>query len=262
LTAAEPTFTSEVASRYDESRGLPGPALTQLHDSIRKAAGLRAGSRLLEAGAGTGAIASSFVGRGYRYIGVDSSAAMLARFRARADSDREAALLLADLRSIPLAGEAFDAVLAIRVFGVVPSWRRFVGECLRVLRPGGVLIAGRTQRPSDSAREQLRRARNELLNAAGGEMPHLGSTDQELLQELSSQAGSLQQLPPIEWEASTTLARLIDQNLSGWRVQALTPAARASLRDRLCDLMRKRWGPMDCELREQQSLQLHCFRKD
>jgi ubiquinone/menaquinone biosynthesis C-methylase UbiE len=99
------------------------------------------GSRVLEAGCGTGLILRTLapvatrLGRGLA-VGVDLSAGMLRQARAR-DLD----VMQADLTHLPFSDHSFDLVCSFKVLAhvepIVPALR----ELSRVLRPGGRLIA-------------------------------------------------------------------------------------------------------------------------
>jgi SAM-dependent methyltransferase len=261
VTAPETRFTGAVAAAYDESRRPPVEALQILHDRVAACAALRPDSAILEAGTGTGAIAGAFLGRGYQFTGVDSSIAMLGAFRARAVAGDEERLVLGDLRRLPLCSGCFDAVLAVRVLGVVPGWRRAIDECLRVLRAGGTLVVGRTVRPPDSFSEDLRCERNRLLAEGGFDAQRSGARDGEALDEIAARTSGRVRLEPVTWETESSLESLLDRNLSGWRIQGLEPALRSRLRQNLENVMTRRWGDLSRRTTEQTVLQLDCFRR-
>jgi SAM-dependent methyltransferase len=94
------------AGYYDESRGLD-PAVEELvADRVEEAAG-RVG-RLLEVGAGL----------------------------------PPPPLLRADATRLPFRDACFDAVLAVHVLHLIPSWERALAEARRVLVAGGLLLSG------------------------------------------------------------------------------------------------------------------------
>jgi SAM-dependent methyltransferase len=100
-----------------------------------------AAATLLDAGCGTGnlleAVAESRPG--LELHGIDGSAAMLRRARQRVSSAR---LIQGDLDApLPWPDAHFDAVTCINVLYAVAQPTRTVSELLRVLRPGGLLIA-------------------------------------------------------------------------------------------------------------------------
>jgi len=109
------------------------------------AAGLQrhvpAASCLLDLGCGTGELARSAAAAGIRVTACDISGEMLRR---AADRDPGGAIkwvqLVPGWRELPFGATAFDAVVAASVLEYVDDPAAVLGECARVLRPGGVLL--------------------------------------------------------------------------------------------------------------------------
>ncbi|MEO3812726.1 class I SAM-dependent methyltransferase [Sphaerisporangium sp. B11E5] len=91
----------------------------------------------LDAACGTGRVAASLAARGYRVLGIDSSADMLARARERVPGGE---YLVGDLNDLPIPGGAVDVVVCSLALTHVPSLRPVMAEFARVLRPGGHLV--------------------------------------------------------------------------------------------------------------------------
>lgn len=97
----------------------------------------RAAERVLLVGVGTGADLP-LLPAGVRAVGIDLSAAMLARARARLPlPGREIVLQEGDAQALPFASASFDAAVLDLILSVVPDARACLREVLRVLRPGG-----------------------------------------------------------------------------------------------------------------------------
>lgn len=98
----------------------------------------RPGECILDAGCGTGSHLRALRRLGARPFGLDLSAGMLGVARRK---DAGTPLVCADLsRRLPLAREAFDAVLCSLVSEHLMSLATFFGEALSVLRPAGRLV--------------------------------------------------------------------------------------------------------------------------
>jgi ubiquinone/menaquinone biosynthesis C-methylase UbiE len=146
----------------------------------------RPGERVLEIGPGTGhavaALARS-VGPAGQVIGADLSARMLARSRhraARAGCASRIRLIQGDAHQLPLRSGCFDAVFMSFVLELIdtPQIPAVLGECRRVLRPGGrlaVVSLQLTQPPAAMARLYLaaRRHLPRLLDCRPIPLPDL-----------------------------------------------------------------------------------------
>jgi demethylmenaquinone methyltransferase/2-methoxy-6-polyprenyl-1,4-benzoquinol methylase len=99
------------------------------------ALGLPRGSLVLDLACGTGDLCRDLATAGYRPVGIDFSAGMLARART------DAPLIRGDAQGLPLHDRAVDGIVcgfALRNFVDVGT---VFGECARVLRPGGRFAA-------------------------------------------------------------------------------------------------------------------------
>jgi len=98
---------------------------------------------LLDCGCGYGRSLAELQSRGYRRLaGCDFSSAMIALARARVP---DAELKVNAPLELPFADRCFDAVLLLAVLTCIiadADQQRMLGEIVRVLRPGGVVIAG------------------------------------------------------------------------------------------------------------------------
>jgi phosphatidylethanolamine/phosphatidyl-N-methylethanolamine N-methyltransferase len=113
-----------------------------------------AAARILLAGIGTG-LDARHLPAGNRYVGLDLTAAMLARVPPRDDL----ALVRGDAMRLPFADASFDVVVLHLIVAVVPHPERCLAEAARVLKAGGqAFVLDKFLRPGERA--PLRRALN------------------------------------------------------------------------------------------------------
>lgn len=104
-------------------------------------AGFTRGQRVLLVGVGTG-LDLTLLPAGVQAIGVDLSPAMLARAREKLPlPDGDVALVQADAGRLPLRDASCDGAALDLILSVVPEPRAALAEALRVVRPGGPLVA-------------------------------------------------------------------------------------------------------------------------
>ncbi|MBA9002280.1 MULTISPECIES: class I SAM-dependent methyltransferase [Thermomonospora] len=123
------------------------------------AAGVGAGTRMLDVGTGPGIVAAGAVRRGASVTAVDADPGMA---RTAARNVPEADVDVAVLPSLPYGDEAFDAVVGNFVINHVGEPVTAVRELLRVLRPGGRLALTCWVLPPSGALALLKEAMDEV----------------------------------------------------------------------------------------------------
>jgi SAM-dependent methyltransferase len=111
-----------------------GPLCAYPGNLVLDAAGVRAGTRLLDVGTGPGTLAGLAAGRGAAVTAVDAEAGMVAAARRAVPS---ADVRQATLPDLPFPDAAFDAVVANFVINHVGDPAAAMRELARVGRPGG-----------------------------------------------------------------------------------------------------------------------------
>ena len=105
--------------------------------------------RVLEVGAGTAALGLAAARRGSHVLASDVSMRWLVLARKRIEeAGAEIELVCCAAEALPFRDEAFDLVIAGDVVEHVADQRRFVGECTRVLAPGGLFFLATPNRYS------------------------------------------------------------------------------------------------------------------
>jgi SAM-dependent methyltransferase len=128
------------------------------------------GSRVLNAGAGQGSFSLRLARLGFEVTSVDESAAAVDVLRQRLPGRVE----LADVTTLPFAGESFDAAVLGEVLEHVSDDEGALSEVARVLQPSGVLAVSVPANParfgpSDRWAGHLRRySRRMLVDACEG----------------------------------------------------------------------------------------------
>ena len=152
-------LTDRVARRPSGARARQVYGAEDVHDFARRAIldalALQPGDRLLEIGCGGGLLLRDALGSGVKAAGVDHSPDMAELARERAPG---AAVLLATAERLPFAADAFTAAAMSVVFFFFAEPLRVLGECRRVLRPGGrlaVFTTGPELRGTPAAPEPL-----------------------------------------------------------------------------------------------------------
>ncbi|MFH8290390.1 class I SAM-dependent methyltransferase [Streptomyces sp. NPDC018059] len=135
-TKVQEFFTARAAD-WDSRFPDDGPAYRAAVAELR----LRPGSRVLDAGCGTGRALPALrdaVGTSGVVLGADLTPAMLEAAR-EAGRDRDGQLLLADVARLPLLAESLDAVFGAGLIAHLPDPAENLRELRRVVRPGGLL---------------------------------------------------------------------------------------------------------------------------
>lgn len=103
---------------------------------VETAARYGRGKRILEAGCGTGLVLERIAGFAERAAGVDLSAGMLARARARGLDVAQGSVT-----ALPHPADHFDVTCAFKVLAHVPELGAALAEMARVTAPGGIVLA-------------------------------------------------------------------------------------------------------------------------
>lgn len=133
----DPAQYEDLADQWWEPRG----AFAMLHWLAAARAAIippptRPGAVLVDVGCGGGLLAPRLSGAGYAHVGVDLSPSAVGI--ARRHGLRH--VLRGDVHALPLSAETADVVAAGEILEHVADLSLVVGECCRVLRPGGTLI--------------------------------------------------------------------------------------------------------------------------
>jgi SAM-dependent methyltransferase len=246
LARSANTFDQQ-APRYDARVGLPEPVGAAVAAEIMACAGLQSDDLVLEIGTGTGEIGTHLARLPVRYLGIDTSAAMLQLFRDKL-GEWPASLLLADAsKAWPPDEGVASVVFASRVIHLLDA-DHVASETFRVCRPGGWLILGRVLRDGDGVKERLRRRRLELLQQAGvGPLRSREGARRVVEHCLSAGGESMGRRVVAEWSGVTTPAEVISDwtSLSRMGSAAVDPIRRQEILAELQDWARVELGDLD-----------------
>lgn len=131
--------------------------------TLVKAAGVRAGQRVLDVGTGTGVAAITAARAGARAVGVDPTPELLERARENARLAQVGVeFRQAGAEELPFPDAEFDVVVSHFGHMFAPRAQRAADELLRVLKPGGALAF--TTWPPDAGF-------GAIFNAIAGQLP-------------------------------------------------------------------------------------------
>ncbi len=240
------TFDDQ-ALQYDGRVGLPASVGSLIARSIIRHANAGPGDLVVELGVGTGEIGVHLSRLPVRYIGLDSSQAMLDVFRAKVVGGAPS-LVIADCNQPwPLPDGSAAVVFASRVIHLLEP-EHVARESVRIGRSGGVLMLGRVLREPDSIKEHLRRRRQELLVDAGI-IPRQGEAGTRRVVERCRAAGaeSLGRRVVAEWTGKTTPAEVIAgwASLSRMGSVSVGPGTRTDILDELRHWAQAEFGDID-----------------
>jgi len=153
MTQASVAF-DRASDYYDQTRGFPMGVEQEAIAVIARIGDLTPDMRLLEIGIGTGRIAlplAPYVGAIY---GVDLALPMVERLRAK-QTDEGVYPVIANALHLPFADESFDALVAVHIFHLIPSYADALLEAARVLKPNGLLLHAWGERHSENRLDQV-----------------------------------------------------------------------------------------------------------
>ena len=160
-----------VAPRYDATRHIPEAILHACYDRLIAAGLFPESGRICDAGCGTGQISLPLAGRGLAVAGYDIAVEMAARARAKVRPGWNALYAVADVRALPEADSACDAVVVSKLFMHIADWQAAARELIRVARPGAPIVHLRDRGAMGTA---IRRYFTVRLRAAGHTKLFLG----------------------------------------------------------------------------------------
>jgi S-adenosylmethionine-diacylgycerolhomoserine-N-methlytransferase len=159
--AAVERHYSRIASIYDRAN-LEGLLYADARTRAIELLELRPGARVLDLACGTGANFAAIeqhIGPTGELVGIDLTAQMLRRARARVLRGGWANVRLREGDACALAGEGlgepFDAALCTLALSVIPQWQRAWEAMLALVRPGGRVAVMDAGYPDHGRRSEL-----------------------------------------------------------------------------------------------------------
>jgi SAM-dependent methyltransferase len=196
---------------------------------------------LLDLGSGTGRIGWPFVLAGDNYTGADLSYRMLRTFAERYPAAR---LVQADGARLPFPDAAFDVVLLVQVLNKVEGWRHLLTDTIRVLRPGGVVVAGRAAAPDDGVDAQMKDRLAAILDAMDVH-PYRGKFRENAMGWLSRTLPDRKIVVAARWTADRTPRGFLQRHAGGARFSVLPEPVKQRAMHRLSVWAAERFGSLD-----------------
>ena len=135
---------SSIASTYDAGRQLLDGTIRQWVSLIRDRGKISPGSLCMDLGCGTGRFTIPLAETtGAHVVGVDLSAEMLAEAFPKPGADR-VWWVRSDAQDLAFISSALQCVFMSLLLHHVDDVQRVMGECCRILRPGGVCLVRTT----------------------------------------------------------------------------------------------------------------------
>ena len=196
-----------VADCYDATRALPPEAQSAVTTGILRAVrdvSRETPPRVLEIGIGTGRIAVPLAEAGVHVVGIDVARAMIARLHAKR---RDVPVALALAGELPFRAHVFDAALFVHILHLVDDPIAVLRAASRAVRPGGVLLYGRTAYSESPRRRILARVRELVHELAGVDVaarePH-AVADAAFREHALAVGARLEETPLARWQEHGT----------------------------------------------------------
>ena len=128
-----------------------GYVLEQIARCFKRPVGDLHALRIADIGCGAGLMCEPLAARGARVVGVDAAAKNVAAARLHAAAGRlDIDYRIGEPQATLRDGECFDVLLLLEVVEHVDDMNRFMGEAVRHLKPGGLLLASTINRTARS----------------------------------------------------------------------------------------------------------------
>lgn len=134
-TTTSVRYFEEVAAEWDTLR--KGHFRDEVREKALDLAGVQAGERAADIGAGTGFLSEALLERGLEVVAVDRSSAMLAELERKFGRRPGFRSLAGDTEELPIETGVADYCFANMVLHHVERPEKMVEEFFRILKPGG-----------------------------------------------------------------------------------------------------------------------------
>lgn len=237
------------AEFYDESRSISDEAMARTVELL--SAELAGRGRTLEVGVGTGLVALPLHAAGVPLAGMDLSAPMLGRLVHKAGGTPPFPLVRGDATRMPFPGRAFGAAYLRWVLHLIPAWRTALGEIVRVVGSGGVVIIslGAYGSARDEIQERFSALTGVSTDPVGLGLGEVGSLDAAM----ADLDGRVRTLPPIREDVEEPIGDFLDgieANRYSW-TWPVDDAVRTGAVRELRAWAAERYGPLDLRRREE-----------
>jgi ubiquinone/menaquinone biosynthesis C-methylase UbiE len=231
------------AEHYDTTRAISVEAMDRTIELLASELGGR--GRTLEVGVGTGLLALPLHEAGVRLAGLDLTASMMAKLVEKAGGALPFPLVLGDATRMPLADGSFAGAYLRWVLHLIPNWKDALGEAVRVVEPGGVLLVclGAYDEPTT----QIRRQFSDITGIQTDPVGLMWGEHEALDRYMESLGARVRPLPPILEADDETFGEFLDGIQEGrwsWTWNA-SEAARRSAVAKLRPWVQERYGPLD-----------------
>jgi ubiquinone/menaquinone biosynthesis C-methylase UbiE len=260
----KPTRTSAYdtgASSFERHRALPNSVVEAIRSAIWSVAQLPERARVLDLGAGTGRIGRAFLAAGDFYVGVDSSLGMLQEFSAKPEFRESKTCLLAQAegRQLPFHNAIFDLVLLMQVLSAAGNWRELLGECRRVLRPGGIIAVGHTKSPESGIDAELKGRLAAILEEMQVRWHQPRESRRQALAWLEAASVRHWYREAASWKVMTSAEEFLSRHKTGARFGALPQSIQEAALARLRAWAVTNFASVSARCEEQHSFELSIF---
>lgn len=231
---------------YDRTRALPDDIVARQTALLERE--LRGRGTVLEVGVGTGRIAVTV---DVPIVGLDLSRPMMEVLRTKSAA---IPLVEGDATRLPFPDGAFGAAYVAHVLHLIPAWEEAMAELVRVVRPGGVVLAVRGSGANDVERE--------MNLALGIRSRAVGAHTIEEIDDGARRAGlAVRALEEIGWTRPLSLAEVavnVEQGIwSG--MWDRTPDELRAEAERVRAWAVERFGSADAEVPATSSFAWHAY---